>query len=104
MLKINAINCGKRAKSGTADDTGLENKLLLSKGFHVMIIRNLWTLGRLVNGTISTVYDMIWEDGVEDPFATMPAVILVAVNNYTGPASMVVNGVHVMPVVLAEAR
>ena len=104
VLKINAINRGKGAKSGTADDTGLENKLLLSKGSRVMITRNLWTLGGLVNGTMGTVHDMIWDDGVEDPFATMPAVILVAVDNYTGPASMVVNGVHVVPVAPAKAR
>ena len=45
-----------------------------------MITRNLWTSGGLVNGTMGTVYDMVWEDGVEDPFATMPALVLVAVD------------------------
>lgn len=66
--------------------------------------RNLWTSGRLVNGTMGTVHDVIWEDGVEDPFATMPAVILVAVDKYTGPASIATNGIHVVPVVSAEAQ
>ena len=56
-----------------------------------MITRNLWTSGGLVNGTMGTVYDMVWENGVEDPFATMPAVIPEAVDDYVDPASIVVN-------------
>ena len=104
VLQINAINCGKGAKDGTVDDTGLENKLLLLKGSRVMIMQNLWTLGGLVNGIMGTVYNMIWEEGVEDPFATMSAVIFVAINNYSGPASLVVNGVHVVPIVPAEIQ
>lgn len=104
ILQINAINRGNGAKDSTMDDTGLENELLLSKSSRVMIMQNLWTLGGLVNGTMGTVYDMIWEDGVEDPFTIMPAVILVAVDNYAGLASMVVNGVHVVPIVPTEAQ
>ena len=53
---------------------------------------------------MGTVHDMVWEDGVEDPFATMPAVILVAVDKYTGPASIAINGIYVVPVVPAEAQ
>lgn len=83
--------------------TGLENELLLLKGSCVMITRNLWTSEGLVNGTMGTVYDIIWEDGVDDFFTTMPAVILVAVNNYFGRASIIVNGINVVPVVPAEA-
>lgn len=104
VLQINAINCRKGAKDGTVDDTGLENELLLLKGSRVMIMRNLWTLGGLVNGTMGTVYNMIWEEEVEDLFAIMPAVILVAIGNYSGPASLVVNGVHVVPIVPAEVQ
>ena len=104
VLQINAINRGKGAKDGTVDDTGLENELLLLKGSRVIIMQNLWTLGGLVNGTMGTVYDMIWEKRVEDPFATMPAVILVAIDNYSGPASLVVNGMHVVSIVPAEAQ
>ncbi|MCJ1264573.1 hypothetical protein MMC22_004446 [Lobaria immixta] len=53
---------------------------------------------------MGTVYDMICEDGVEDPFAMMPAVILVAVDKYTGSASMAINDIYVVPVVPAEAQ
>lgn len=104
MLKINAVHHGKGARNGTADDTGLECKLLLAKGARVMITRNLWTSGGLVNGTMGTVHDMIWEDGVEDPFTTMPAVILVAVDKHTDPASIAIYNIHVVPVVPAEAQ
>lgn len=103
VLQINAINRGKGAKNSTIDNTGLKNKLLLLKSFCVIITRNFWTLGELVNGIIGTVYNMIWEDKIEDPFVTMLVVILMAVNNYIGPASMVVNGVHMLLIVLVEA-
>ena len=53
---------------------------------------------------MGTVYDMVWEDGVEDPFATMPAVVLVVVDDYTSFAIIVFNGMHVVPVVLADAQ
>lgn len=34
----------------------------------------------------------------------MPAVILMAVDQYDGLGSMEINGVHVMPIVLVEAQ
>lgn len=40
---------------------------------------------------------------MKDPFATMLAVIFVAINNYTGFASIVVNGVHVVFIVSIKA-
>ena len=81
-IKTNGINLGKRAKDGTTNDIGLECELLISKGSPVMITRNLSTLRGLLNSIMGTVYDLIWEDGMDDLFATMPAVILAAVNNY----------------------
>ena len=104
VLKINAVHRGEGARNGTADDTRLESELLLAKRARVMITRNLWTSGGLVNGTMGTVYDMICEDGVEDPFPTMPAVILVAVDKYTGSANMAINDIHVVPILPAEAQ
>lgn len=104
VLQINVINCGKRAKNNILNNTRLENKLLVLKGSYVIIIQKFWMLVRLVNGTMDIVYNMIWEDGVEDPFAIMSAVILVAVNNYAGPASIVVNGIYVVPVLFVEGQ
>ena len=104
VLKISATNCRKGAKSGTANDTGLENKLLLLKNSWGMITQNLWTLKKLVNSTMGMVHDIIWDDKVENPFAIIPAVILMAGDNYTGPASMVVNGVHIVSVAPAKTQ
>lgn len=67
-----------------------------------MITRNLSTFRGLLNSIMGTKYDLIWEDGVDDLFATMPAVILVAVNNYAGSASIMLNGMHEVSVVPAE--
>lgn len=53
---------------------------------------------------MDTVYDMICENRVEDSFTTMPAVILVAVDKYTGSANMAINNIYVMPVLSAEAQ
>lgn len=39
-----------------------------------MITRNLCSSRWLVNGTMETILDMIWNDGAEDPFDTMPVV------------------------------
>lgn len=68
-----------------------------------MTTRNSWTSGGLVNGTMGTIYDIIWDEGIEDPFATMPAVILVAVDKYKSIGSIVINGILVVRVVPAEA-
>lgn len=56
------------------NDAGLEKELLFSKGSRVMITRNLWSSSWLVNGTMETIFNMIWKNGVEDPFGIMPAV------------------------------
>ena len=37
--------------------------------------------GGLINGTMGTVYDMVKKNGVEDLFATMLAVVLMAVDD-----------------------
>lgn len=69
-----------------------------------MITKNLWISGGLVNRTIGSVFNIIWEDGVEDPFATIPEVILIAMDKYNGPGSIQINGVYVVPVVPADAQ
>lgn len=69
-----------------------------------MITQNFSTLKWLVNDIIGKVYNMIWENRVEDSFAIILAVILVAVDNYAGSVNMVVNRVYVVPVVLVEAQ
>lgn len=60
--------------------------------------------GGLVNGTMGTVFDMIWENGVENSFVTMLAGILDVVDKYDGPGSIQIDGVHVVPVIPANAQ
>lgn len=57
----------------------------------------------MVNNTIGILYNIIWKDRVEDPFAIMLAVILMIVDNYSGFTSIVVKDIHVMLVMPIEA-
>lgn len=52
----------------------------------------------MVNSAMGTVYDLNWHDQVTDAFNTMPAVVMMEVDGYTGPGSVKVNGVHVVPI------
>ena len=101
VMKINATHSGKGAKDGSSDDAGrLEKTLLLSKGSRVMLTRNLWTTEGLVNGAMGTVLDLLWNEGVDDAFAVMPAVVLVVMDRYTGAGSLELDGgVHVVPII-----
>lgn len=56
-------------------------------------------LKRPVNGTIGMLYDIIWEDEVKNPFAIILAVILMTINNYANPTSMMVNSVHMVLII-----
>lgn len=101
VMKIWAKNVGKGAKDASWDDAGrLDEELLLSKESRVMMTWNRWTSEGLVNGTMGTVYDLNWDDQVTDAFKIMPAVVMVQVDGYTGPGSVVVNGVHVVLIAL----
>ena len=53
---------------------------------------------------MSTVYDIICKNRVENPFATMLAVILIAIDKYIGSASIAINNIHIMLVLSAEAQ
>lgn len=103
MLKINTINHRKNIKNSTINDTGLEHKLLISKDSWIIITRNLWIFGGLVNSIIDTVYDVIWEDRVNDLFVIIATVILVVVDNYTGFVNIKINGVYIVFIMPVEA-
>lgn len=104
VLQINAINYKTWAKNGIVDNIRPKNKLLLPKNSCIMIMQNLQTLKELINDIVSTIYNMIQEDGVEDVFTAMPVVILMIVDNCASFANILVNSVYVMPVVPAKAQ
>lgn len=99
VMKIEAKNVGKGAKDASLEDAGrLDQELLLSRGSRVMLTWNRWTSEGLVNGAMGTLYDLIWDEGVQDPFTTMPAITLVEMDDYHGPGSINIDGVHVVPI------
>ena len=86
VIVLEAVHEGTGAKD--AEDTiagNLTPVLKLCVGYRVMLTRNLWSEKGLVNGAQGTVFDMSWANGVTDPRATLPEVIMVVFDHYTGP-------------------
>lgn len=84
-----AINTGPGAEAVDSKDAGnLHNSLALCRGGRVMLTENLWTEAGLVNGAMGVIYDIAWPADVEDPRQTLPFVVLVKMDQYSGPACM----------------
>lgn len=84
VAKITSVNHPNIATSDSeAKSQGLEAHLMLSVGCKVMLRRNLWVKGGLVNGSVGTIRALIYEDGVTPP--QLPLYILVEFDDYTGP-------------------
>jgi ATP-dependent exoDNAse (exonuclease V) alpha subunit len=49
-----------------------------------MLTANLWTEKGLVNGSIGTVKDILWDTGC-DPSMDMPSLLLIRFGEYSGP-------------------
>jgi hypothetical protein len=69
VARINAINTGgtEACKADTDVAKGLSSQLLLAKGAKVMLRANLWTEIGLVNGSMGTVHEIIFEEGQSPP-------------------------------------
>jgi hypothetical protein len=50
------------------------------------MIDNLWTENSLVNGTISTVRDIMWSES-QDTLADIPTAIMIQIDGYDRPVS-----------------
>ena len=97
VLWIEAKNSYSKAKEAPGNVAGnLDNTLILYKDAKVILSWNLYTEEGLVNGSIGTVYSILWDNSVTDP-KTMPAIIMVDFS-YSGPASIDVEGTYIVPI------
>ena len=83
---ISAIHNNAKDSSLPPDDMGgLYPKLFLSEGARVMLTRNIWTEVGLCNGSIGTVFDIIYNENTFPP--SMPITVIVEFDKgYEGPS------------------
>lgn len=83
VARIAAKSDTNVAREGKDDNTGIPDVLQIAIGCRVMLRRNLWTEGGLVNGSIGTVRAIVYNNKHKPP--EHPAYILVEFDNYNGP-------------------
>ncbi|GES80911.1 ATP-dependent DNA helicase Pif1-like [Rhizophagus clarus] len=98
VAKIQAMHTGgneaKKANSDTAH--GLEAYILLARGARVMLMANLQTDIGLVNGSMGTVQDIIFNEDQGPP--CLPIAVLISFDNYKGPTITSLKGERVVPI------
>jgi ATP-dependent exoDNAse (exonuclease V) alpha subunit len=62
-----------------------------------MLTDNIWVENGLVNGSMGTVRDIVWNEG-QDPIKDMPTTIIVEVDDYAGPKLPGTNYIPIFPV------
>jgi len=98
-IKIVAKHNCPAARRGTDDDAeGLVAEIYLSIGARIMLTCNLPTRFGLVNGTMGTLIDIVWHPD-DDPFTTLPSMLLFKPDAYDGPNMFVdTDGNAVVPI------
>ena len=101
VAAINAVHTGgsEARKADFNVAKGLQACLLLAKGAKVMLRTNLWTEAGLVNGSIGTVEEIVFDENQSPP--SLPNSVLIEFNNYSGPAIVTIEGkklVSIIPV------
>lgn len=82
VYRIEAINSSTSARNVPSRLAGnLENILYLAVGCRVILRKNLWVAGGLVNGSIRTIKDIV----VQPDGHQMPLFVMVEFDNYNGP-------------------
>ncbi|KAK3925319.1 ATP-dependent DNA helicase [Frankliniella fusca] len=82
VLRIDAENKSRHAKACSSDQAlGLPQILFLSIGCRVMLKKNLWVEGGLVNGAIGTLIDIVYKS----PDDQSPFALIIKFDSYYGP-------------------
>jgi ATP-dependent DNA helicase PIF1 len=98
ILKIRSTHTGRGAEGANDDEAdGLDPELCICLGARVMLTDNLWVENGLVNGSMGTVKDVVWNKG-QDPTKDMPTAIMVEVDDYEGPKFPGTNYIPIFPV------
>lgn len=85
IARLPAKHNNTTAQQGTAEDaSGVEAVQYLAHGARVVLRANLWVKAGLVNGSLGTVVDIVYEVGKSTPYH-LPVVIMVKFDNYKGP-------------------
>ena len=84
ITKVSAVHTGSNAVNGNTSDTKqLECNLYLSINSKILLLHNISTRYKLVNGSTGTIMDFIYNEGNNPP--QLPTYIVIDFPSYNGP-------------------